>query len=128
MSAKYRHLLKRWGIGVFLPLFLLMSFSVIIFYPKQATIDIPGFTLAIFFAILFPAYFISGSYLRKMKLNADRIAVEFVTRDSLIQVLKKIQRLGFDDIAELESLTSLWTRGKISPTISERIQNLSSVP
>lgn len=124
-GAKFRHVMKRWVLGVILPLSILATLLVILFWPRSE-IGIPGIILAIFIMVAISANYISAPYLKRVRLQADRVAADMVGRNTFLQVLRKIDKLGVEDLVQLERQGALKARFTGRPTMTERIENLSS--
>jgi len=125
VSKMFRHVMKRWVLGLILPVSLLATFLVLVYWPGKI-IGIPGIIVGIFISVGIPAIFISAPYVKRVRLQADRIAADIVGRTAFLQVLKRIDEMGLDDIVSLERRKGLRARFTGRPTITERIENLAS--
>ncbi len=81
-------------------------------------------------ALLFPLAIIGGrrynSDLKKARLEADAQTSAVIGKDPLLQVLKKIDTMGLDDIDRLKSGRGGRRLANL-PSITERIENLQRV-
>lgn len=91
--------------------------------------------LAITLVILYtPVYVIVAKYgftrhsplLRVAMLEADRDAKAFLGDNSLLDVLKRINRFGLDDVENLKTQKAPASRKLQRPSITGRIENLSA--
>jgi hypothetical protein len=116
-------LLFFWFFQSFVPVTSLEALLLVtpLFFLGLFVVTLPMFLLARKVNLAFRKYF----------LEADRLAAEVVGRTQMLQTLGKIDSMRLADVEERkkEKLT-VWKRGGVFPwpSLSERIQNLETVP
>jgi len=109
-----------------------ISFRVLGLHSGSLVATIYGFA----FLCLFLLFFIftanaSSSFTRKLWLLADRRAVSFVSRETMLGVLKKIDAMKLGDIEALKKQsTSIWKvrrKNAWRPNIAQRIDSLQTL-
>lgn len=124
IATRFKHLMRRWIIGVVLPLSLLTTLLTAFFAPRLL-ISIPVVILVIAILVAVLANYLSAPYTKRMKLLADKIASEKVGRDNFLQVLRKIDSCGMEDLTKLSERRGMRARFTGKPTVGERIKNLT---
>jgi len=121
----FRHFMKRWGLPVLFPLVLLSTVLTLLYQPK-ADASIPFVIIGITLFVSLAAYGISAPFLRRVKLRADQLSASVTGQANFLRVLTKIDKLGLQDLVELERRRGLRAYFTVRPTLSERITNLET--
>ncbi|TMI53183.1 hypothetical protein E6H15_07730 [Candidatus Bathyarchaeota archaeon] len=119
------HQLRRFFLPGFLPLALIVV-VLMISNPDQAY-GVMGLLISGIIILLFLTKYLSASYVRSMRLQADRMAADLVGRDKMIDVLRKIDEMKLKDV-EKRKRGGLKVRFSSRPTITERNRNLLAQP
>jgi len=119
------HQLRRFFLPGFLPLALIVL-VLMISNPDQAY-GVMGLLISGIIILLFLTKYLSASYVRSMRLQADRMAADLVGRDKMIDVLRKIDEMKLKDV-EKRKRSGLKVRFSSRPTITERNRNLLAQP
>jgi hypothetical protein len=101
------------------PFFLVAPGFVLLFTTWSSTLTVPLLVADLIGTLIVPVYgaLIVGPFLRRMRLEADRLAARQVGRESMLHTLEKIKSLGLKD-----SLAG--GRTGTRPTLAERIKAL----